>query len=740
MHTLRVLFSAFYIVCLAGAPATSQSSAAVDQEGRAPFIYRLSFPDRAHHLAEIEAVFQDLAPGTLEVRMSRTSPGRYALHEFAKNIQDVRITNNLGTALSFDRPDPHQWTITHQGTVRFRYRLYGDRTDGTYTAIDRSHAHLNIPATLVWVRGHDNRRIEVHVDAPDGWRIATQLPPVGDDPLVREAPDLAILMDSPIEISEHRLYAFEVASFGPTQTIEVALHHAGDENHAEAWVARVERIVLETAAIFGELPAFDYGRYTFLADYLPAASGDGMEHRNSTILTSSSGLEENSLGLLGTVAHEFVHAWNIERLRPRSLEPFDFEDADMSDALWFGEGFTSYLDDLILKRAGILNLDQFAGRLGRTIDAIENSSGPDHRSPVEMSRRAPFVDAATWVDPTSFSNTFLSYYTWGAGLGAALDLELRRDHDSSLDAYLQKLWRDFGANEEPYELTDLEGALAALVSNPRWANQWFERHVYGQERPNWPALLAPAGMTLRKAKPSGAWIGTSGIGAPQLMCKPEGCQLTSSPRKGSPLWTAGLDRGDTLVALEGAALGSKNDVQEAVATLTPETTAMAIVRWRHEERKPPGRPGSPGRPSPRGRAVGTPGREGHRRSSSFSSGMASHSRTSSEAPTALLPNWHTQLPRRHQLLPHSRRQAHHRPPNKAVRPAAPRTRDRSSKSAQRDRHGEFRRADHRPESKEQVHRRHESAARDGTTKSKIATAGRPPEKGGPRNGPLAPQM
>src|SRR5690606_33127320 len=120
-----------------------------------------------------------------------------------------------------------------------------------------------------------------------------------------------------------------------------------------AYVDGARRIVDAAVDVWGVLPQFDYGRYTFLADYLPWTSGDGMEHRNSTVVSSSRPLSTGLMGNLGTVSHEFFHAWNVERLRPADLEPFDFTGADMSDNLWLAEGFTQYYGSLLLRRAGL---------------------------------------------------------------------------------------------------------------------------------------------------------------------------------------------------------------------------------------------------------------------------------------------------------------------------------------------------------------------------------------------------
>ncbi|MGH9176115.1 MAG: M61 family metallopeptidase, partial [Vicinamibacterales bacterium] len=332
---------------------------------QAPVSYRISLPAPEHRWMQVEVTFTEIPAGPLQVRMSRTSPGRYALHEFSKNVFDVRVRDGKGTALAPTRPDLHQWDIAgHDGTVVITYRIFGDRTDGTYLSIDTTHAHLNIPASLMWARGLQNRPARVTFEQPTGraWRVSTQLYPT-NDPLTFTAPNFHYLMDSPIEFSSHTMRTFSVsnpASPGAAPTFRVALHHEGTDAEADIFAKDTERIVREAMAIFGEFPQFENGTYTFLADYLSWASGDGMEHRNSTVLSSSGALRNPSqrTGLLGTVAHEFFHAWNMERIRARDLEPFDFEEADVSGELWLGEGFTSYYDDLIMRRTGLAPLEQ----------------------------------------------------------------------------------------------------------------------------------------------------------------------------------------------------------------------------------------------------------------------------------------------------------------------------------------------------------------------------------------------
>src|SRR6185503_1525979 len=174
------------------------------------------------------------------------------------------------------------------------------------------------------------------------------------------APNLQYLMDSPVEFGPITIETFTI---GP-RVFRFAAHQTGTRTALQAFVTDAAKIVRQEGAIFGEFPSYDPGSYTFLADYLPYASGDGMEHRNSTVITSSGSIRGSRDNLLDTVAHEFFHCWNVERIRPRSLDPFDLERVNMSGELWLAEGFTQYYGPIALSRAGLDDLGSTAATLG----------------------------------------------------------------------------------------------------------------------------------------------------------------------------------------------------------------------------------------------------------------------------------------------------------------------------------------------------------------------------------------
>ena len=553
---MRYLFSLFFGLCL----WSLQAQKAVN--------YHLSFKNAAQHEAEIHVSFPDLTGDTLSITMSRSSPGRYALHEFVKNVYGIKAVDGGGNALKAERTDPYSWIITgHDGRVELTYTLFANRADGTYSDVSESHAHLNIPATLIYAPALEEREYRLNFELREdlNWKVATQLEKVSET--TYRAPDLYYLMDSPVEISDYQIRSFEVDGPGGTQTIRFVLHHQGSEALLDNYMAHVKNIVLEEIAVIGEAPAFDFGQYTFLACYLPWVYGDGMEHRNSTILTSTRELltEEGNRNL-GTVAHELFHAWNVERLRPASLEPFDFKKANMSEALWFAEGFTSYYTNLILKRAGIMNEEEYLRSITPTFNYVWNSPGRAYFSPVEMSHQAPFVDAATSVDPVNRNNTFISYYSYGAMLGLALDLSLR-EQGKSLDGYFSRLWDQYGKKEIPYDLEMLESTLADYAGKP-FANRFFKDYVHDSKMPDYNTLFNFVGVQARQ---------NSDMAYTGIQVKDN--KITSYPVKGSPAEKAGLSKGDLITTVNGQKVENLNTEYFTEGFKPGDEPELEIVRF-----------------------------------------------------------------------------------------------------------------------------------------------------------------
>ncbi|AQR62707.1 peptidase M61 [Brevundimonas sp. LM2] len=578
--TILVGWSGLAQAHTAGAHTAGAQAARAGAAASAPVEYDLRFDNAVHQEARITVTWREIGDRPLRVQMSRSSPGRYALHEFAKNVYSVSATDGAGRPLSLQRTDPYGWTVPgHDGTVVLTYTLYADRADGTYSQIDATHAHLNMPATLMWATGFDDRPALVRFRpyAPD-WTIATQLEPTAAADTFT-APDLQYLMDSPTELSAHAVRAWQVDDDGVARTIRLTVHHAGTEAEVDTFAAKAKKVVDQQIAVFGDVPDFDYGTYTFLADYLPHVTGDGMEHRNSTVISSTRSFQQTNFGQLGTLSHEFFHAWNVERIRPAELEPFDFTRANPTPSLWFAEGFTNYYGPLAIRRAGESTVDAFLADLSRTLSGIVNAPGRAYGSPQEMSLRAPFADAAAAIDPTN-PNISTSYYPYGQIVALALDLSLReRFPGVTLDDYMRRMWQVHGVTERPYTPDDLRLVLGAVTGDQAFADAFFATSVEGSALPDFAPLLAQAGLVLAPARPEAAWAAAAPIRATGTAL-----MVTEAPAPQTPLYEAGLDRGDEIVSVDDTAMDSDADWTGMLRARQPGDTVQIRFLQRGVER------------------------------------------------------------------------------------------------------------------------------------------------------------
>ena len=553
-------------------------SSAVSFHAAAPVRYRLTFPEPQHRWMQVEASFTELGRGPLELRMSRSSPGRYSLHDFAKNVYDVHAFGGDGRELPATRPDPYGWNVAgHGGSVTVKYKVYGDRVDGTYLAVDTTHAHINMPAAIMWAHGLDDRPATLTFEQPAGaqWQVATQLHP-GSSPLEFTAPNLQYLMDSPSEFGPVSVRQFTVGQ----RTFRFSLHHTGTAAELDGFVKDLEKIVRQEGAIYGEYPDYEPGHYTFLADYLPYANSDGMEHRNSTVITAAGSIAASRESLLDTVAHEFFHCWNVERIRPRGIEPFDFDRANLSGELWLAEGFTQYYGSLAMQRTQLVDIASSARTFGGLIETVTQDAGRFVRSAEDMSRMAPFIDGGRAIDRTNWSTTVISYYPYGGAIALALDLTLRDRTDGrlSLDDFMQAMWKKYGRPggsregyvDHPYTLNDAEETLASVSGDRAFAHEFFSRYIQGHDVADYARLLARAGFTLRKRSPGRAWLGDLRLESRN------GTRVAALVAPTWPIYAAGIDQDDELQRVDGQRINGAADVAAALLRHKPGDTVPVV--------------------------------------------------------------------------------------------------------------------------------------------------------------------
>ncbi len=557
------------------AAAGLMALSAMAQQAPKAIFYSVSFPNAAHHEAEIAMTIPGAPARSFKVEMSRSSAGRYATHEFGKNIYNVRAADQNGNPIKITQIAGDEYLVddVHAETVVIHYTLFGNWTDGTYASIDDSHAHLNMPAAFMWVPGEEQRPVKFEFNDLDkyGWKVATQLKHDGDN--VYSAPNLQYMMDSPTELSNYKETSWNVVNTdGKTEKINLVIHSDDAQPVIDNFGKLVQKMVLEEKAVFGELPTYDYGEYTFLDDVYPTVAGDGMEHRNSTcIVHPIDKVEGNEVRLLSTFSHEYFHSWNVKRIRPKSLEPFNFEHANMSSELWFAEGFTQYYGELLLERSGFHTVDDYTHTLSGLVNSVLNTPGAANYTPVQSSNHSVFADAGVSIDPNNDGNIFTSYYFYGGATALALDLRLRSEFNMTLDDYMRTVWLDRGKVMKPYTIADLQSDLAKVTKNPKFAADFFNKYIYGTDKNNYEALLTKAGFVLRKAQPGKAWAGPlanmpgRGRSGQARTAGSEGLPILSSTVIGTPIYKAGLDAGDIILKADGKEIKDAQAFNEIVA-------------------------------------------------------------------------------------------------------------------------------------------------------------------------------
>ena len=497
------------LAALAAADARAQDTSAPAYK----ISYTLSMPEPASHLFHVRVDVTEVGGADhVDFQMPRWSPGRYAVFDFAKNVQEARFSPHCkpgakcAQGLTAERLDTQTWRArTANATgVTFSYKVFADDLSGTFSQLDARHANFNGHSVFAYVAGHKHDPVSLKVDAPKGWKIINgQSKGAGQSEFGFANYDL--LADTPTEVApDFNVQTFEVGG----KTYRVVVHSFGDEGGRRDELARrVERVV---RAEVGLMPEPDYEQYTFLFHFDPAARrGDGMEHLNSTQIVETSALGDGRTldEAVGTAAHEFFHVWNVKRLRPAGLGPWDFTRPVVTRGLWIAEGFSNYYGKLAQRRSGLWDDEQLLRAYASAIGNVENQPGVRLTSAVEASLLAPFIDRASHDQRTNLSNTVVSYYPKGETVAVALDLLIRGRSKgrASLDDVMRRAYTKFYL-ESPGDSYYLKGRAYTVEEFEALASEttgldlsdFFRRHVHRPEPLPYEEALAYVGLRLAR--------------------------------------------------------------------------------------------------------------------------------------------------------------------------------------------------------------------------------------------------
>jgi predicted metalloprotease with PDZ domain len=422
------------------------------------YLLRLDRP--ASHLFSVQITLDTGGADHIDLEFPAWSPGRYYIYDFARNVQELRARGSDGKELHAAKTAKGRWRIETGGerSVRIDYRMFGDSLSGTFSQLDDRHAAVNGSSVFGYIVGRQYEPIELEIEAPRGWKAYTSMKRKRQGGrMIFQAENYDLLIDSPIEIGAPIARKFVHDGI----TYHVILDIAGGEGtlksrevkrRIDQFVSDTEKTVRAYTGTFGR-PEFD--DYYFLVNIDPyAPNGDGMEHLASTRLVINGYItsDDNYENLVGVMSHEFFHIWNVKRMRPAELGPFDYSHELHTTLLWVAEGFTQYYGHLMLARAGVWDEKQLYRHLASEINVVDRSPGRLHRNLRESSfdtwhavgSRSPMGQFS------NFKNTYVNYYPKGAVVAFMLDLEIRRltDNRKSLDDVMRELYRKTYAEAE----------------------------------------------------------------------------------------------------------------------------------------------------------------------------------------------------------------------------------------------------------------------------------------------------
>lgn len=539
---LHVTGLALGLLLLASAAASAQQG---NRTGSAqPEInFTVSMSKPYTHLLEVEMRLSAARlPAEVNLVMPVWTPGSYLVREFARHVQDFAAMDEGGHALLWHKINKDTWRIEANGAreVRVSYRVYANELSVRTNDLNDTHAAFNNAATLMYPEGQLNAPSTLRVVPFGDWKVATGLPPVAGKQNTFRAENFDILYDSPVEVGRFKILTFEVRGVPHRIVID------GEGNYDTERMRRdVQKIVETEAAIMGEIPYHDY---TFILHVVAGGGGGGLEHLNSTSLTvnrNSFRPDDRYREFLGLVAHEFFHLWNVKRIRPDALGPFDYTSENYTKLLWVAEGITQYYSPLTLRRAGLLSEQDFFDALSNTIEEVQETPGR-----LVMSAEEASFDA--WIkyyrQDENSSNSQISYYDKGALLGLLLDLQIRQSSKGakSLDDVMRYLYTEFYKKNRNYTPEDFQRACELIAGAS--LESFFARFVRGRDELDYNAALNVVGLQLGEADPAKPPAERVYFGADVAQ---EGDRLmVRRVLTGTPAYDQGLNTNDQIVALD----------------------------------------------------------------------------------------------------------------------------------------------------------------------------------------------
>ncbi|WP_082911365.1 M61 family metallopeptidase [Pedobacter psychrophilus] len=532
-------------------------SIALKAQTTADINFEVSFTEPQAHYADVKMTINNINKNDLLVKMPVWAPGSYLVREFSKNVES--FTANT----SFEKITKNTWKLNTKGkkSVTVNYRVYCFEVSVRTSLVDNTHAFLSPTGIFLYVDGKLDQPSTVSIIPYNGWtKVSTGLEPVADKKFTYYAKNFDWLFDSPIEVGNQDVFGFDAVGV----KYEVAMVGGGNYDK-ERLKTDMTNVIEKETAVFGENPN---KHYLFIVhNYF--SGGGGLEHLNSTVLGATrDGYQNEKIykSFLGLVAHEHFHLWNVKRLRPIALGPFNYDQENYTTNLWIAEGFTAYYDNLITQRTKIISVDEYLNIIQADINAIDNSQG----GKVQSLSDASFDAWIKYYRPNENSgNTTVSYYNKGSLIALMLDLAIihKSGGKQSLDDAMRFAYNDF-YKKKGRGYTDAEMKLVFENYVGENLNQFYADYINGTKSLDINKYLNYAGLKLvdRTAIAKQPYLGAT-------ISRTNKTEIATVSRNSSA-WDSGLNVKDLVISINGV---STTDVLKDVANLDPNKVAEFLV-------------------------------------------------------------------------------------------------------------------------------------------------------------------
>lgn len=561
--------------------------------------YRIGSSRPEAHIFEVELSIAKPAVDGQRLSLPNWIPGSYMIRDFSRNLTGITACDSSGRAVAVRKTGKSEWVCAPvvDGALVVSYEVYAWDLSVRGAHLDQTHGFFNGTSVFLQVDGQEDQPLSVRIECPAGvndWRLATTLPAQAGTPALGfgefHARDYDELIDHPVEMGRFTHATFSAC--GVPHEVVITGRHRADTNRL---CRDLEKICTAQIKMFGEPAPFE--RYVFLVMAVGSGYG-GLEHRASTALLCSrddlplSSEPEANPGeryktFLGLCSHEYFHSWNVKRIKPAAFIPYDLRTETVTPQLWAFEGITSYYDDLILVRAGLISTQSYLELLAQQITRHLRVPGRFRQSVTESSQ-----DAWTkyYKQDENAPNSIVSYYVKGSLVALCLDLLLREKTQDrvSLDDLMRRLWTDFGQPGVGLQDEDIPRIAAELCGDT--LTDFWQNALYGTDELPLRELLVTRGLdwTLRaadNAADSGGKAGSAdGRSRPWLGAKlatADGGASLSQVLSGSPAQQAGLSAGDVVVAANGLRVNGAS-LEKLVASHAPGD-ALHMHAFRRDE-------------------------------------------------------------------------------------------------------------------------------------------------------------